>query len=163
MYVNDYTGKYKTLTESETSDLRAQYNCPNCVEIFFVEKFSPSSMYGGGACWGTGTSGAKIITTDEQVECGVDKTHLAHEVGHALGLKHPGGGTSSYAAGSYGTLMCGSGWERDNPKRNSRDNGNNVVNPLVTTYYGALNFLPRPDCTDDSDCGSCTLVEEPCV
>lgn len=161
--VNDYTGKYQSLLESEMTDLHAEYSANDCVEIFFVEEFSPSSTYGGGACWGSGTAGAKIISSDEQVACGVDRTHLAHEVGHALGLMHPGGATAALSAGSRGTLMCPSGWQRDNPSRNSRDNGNNVVNPLVINTWAWSSWFPFPDCSGDPSCGECVLVDEPCV
>ena len=153
--VDDTTGKYQSLTEAEMSDLRSEVSVDDCVEVFFVKKFNPSSTYGGGACWGSGTANAKIISSDEQVACGVDQTHLAHELGHALGLMHPGTGHSTFADGSTGTLLCGSGWQRDNPRRNSRDNGNNVVNPLLTTYFYRYD-IDTHDCTDSADCGSCS-------
>lgn len=153
----DNAGKYKAVTEAEMGDFKREVSDDDdCVEIFFAPKFSPSSTYGGGACWGSGTAGAQIVTSDEQVACGVDKTHLAHEVGHALGIMHPGTGHATYADGSTGTLLCGSGWERDNPRRNSRDNGDNVVNPLLTCYMDTINWFNGPDCTSSADCGSCS-------
>lgn len=149
--IDDTTGKYQSLTEAEMSSLRSEVNEDDCIEVFFVRKFNPSSTYGGGACWSSGTANAKIISSDEQVACGVDKTHLAHELAHAMGLMHPGSGGNE---GDTGTLACPSGWQRDNPRRNSRDNGNKVVNPLLLNYWGAWTFS-NPDCNDSASCGTC--------
>ncbi len=41
------------------TDLRNEVSEDDCVEVFFVKKFSPSSTYGGGACWSSGTANAK--------------------------------------------------------------------------------------------------------
>lgn len=149
--INDSTGKYQSLREDEMSSLRSEYSADDCIEIFFVKKFEPSETYGGGACWSSGTASAKIISSDEQVACGVDKTHIAHEIGHALGLMHPGSGGIE---GSTGTLMCPSGWQRDNPRRQSRDNGSNIVNPLLVNTWGIYTFS-LPECTNNGDCGTC--------
>lgn len=164
----DYTGKYKSITSgAEETDLKNLVDDDDCIEIFFVESFTPEDLHGGGACWSGGQAHSKIITSDENADCGVDLTHLAHELGHVLNLKHPGGATSTRPAGTAGTLMCGSGWERDNPKRQSQENGDNAANPLLTSYLAYTPFFisSSPDCVDSSDCGTCSehLLNEPCV
>jgi len=155
--VHDNAGKWASVTTgSEMNDLRSEVTDDDCIEIFFVNEFSPSSTYGGGATWFSGTASAQIISSDEQVSCGVDITHLAHEVGHAIGLKHPGstGTAPGDIAGSSGTLLCPSGWERDNPRRQSWENGNNAYNPLFVNYHGFY-FGPGPECIGNADCGTC--------
>eukprot|EP01061_Rhynchopus_euleeides_P020256 TRINITY_DN32_c0_g1_i6.p1 TRINITY_DN32_c0_g1~~TRINITY_DN32_c0_g1_i6.p1 ORF type:complete len:437 (+),score=162.41 TRINITY_DN32_c0_g1_i6:67-1377(+) len=149
---------YSTLTESEASALRAEVDDDDCVEIFFVDQFSPVDQWGGGATWSGGTASTKIITTDGNADGGIDLTHLAHEVGHAITLKHPGSGFPTAASphrvdASTGTLMCGSGYLNDNPKVNSQWNKDNVQNPLFK--FSLKLWSVGPDCQNDADCGSC--------
>ena len=115
-------------------------------------------MDGGGVTSSGGTESAKVISSDENADFGVDLTHLAHEFGHVLTLKHPGQGFPTAALphrvdGSSNTLMCPSGFNNDNPQRNSQWNKDNVANPLLT--FALKPWTVGPDCTDDSDCGSC--------
>ena len=97
-------------TSTEQQDLLDEVDESDCIEVYFIDEFDPVSWGGGGATWGSGTATAKIITSDANAEGGVDFTHLAHELGHVMGLPHPGGGTSS-----TNTLMCPSGFMNDNP------------------------------------------------
>ncbi len=144
-------------SDSKEDDLRSRVNSADCVEVFFVESFSPESKYGGGATWGSGSAEAKIISSDGNAN-GIDFTHLAHELGHAIGLVHPGTGAPNalrpnVTDGSTGTLMCGSGWQNDNPPVNSQENADNVSNPLITFSYRLIR--QSADCEDSADCGAC--------
>ncbi|HKR00779.1 MAG TPA: hypothetical protein VJT09_08900 [Pyrinomonadaceae bacterium] len=137
---------------AEEDQIRASVNVADCIEVFFVENFSPESLHGGGATWSSGTASAKIISSDGNATFGVDLTHLAHELGHVISMGHPGSPNGLFDS-SRNTLMCPSGWHNDNPKRNSLDNKNHVSNPLFT--FALKVKTPGPDCTNNGDCGSC--------
>ncbi|MGE0681920.1 MAG: hypothetical protein AB7P69_13605, partial [Candidatus Binatia bacterium] len=64
----------------------------NCVEVFFIESWTNPELFGGGATFSSGTASAKILTSDQN-DNGIDFNHLAHELGHVLGLGHPGNTT----------------------------------------------------------------------
>lgn len=149
---------YSTLTSGEMTALRNEVNEDDCIEVFFVDRFDPQDMDGGGNTVSGGTESAKVISSDENADFGVDLTHLAHEFGHVLTLKHPGQGFPTAASphrvdGSTGTLMCPSGFNNDNPQRNSQWNKDNAANPLLT--FALKPWTVGPDCQDDSDCGAC--------
>lgn len=155
---NVFNVNYSTLTSGEAAALRATVDDDDCVEIFFVDRFSPNAMWGGGATWGGGTASTKIISSDENADHGIDATHLAHEIGHAITLKHPGEGFPNASAphrvdGSTGTLMCPSGFMNDNPQVNSQWNKDSVQNPLFTFAIKVTG--PNVDCQNDADCGAC--------
>ena len=139
---------------TEEEDLLAEVDDDDCIEIYFVHDFDPEDAHGGGAAWGGGTAGSKIITSDANERNGVDFTHLAHELGHVLGLHHPWiASDANMTTANTGTLMCGSGFNNDNPTINSQENKENVSNPLLKFV-----LKPRtvgPDCQDNADCGAC--------
>lgn len=141
--------QYMVLSANEAASLRNEVSDSECVEVFFVDDLDPESMWGGGATWGLGTAGTKIITSDGNARGGIDLTHLAHELGHSMGLPHPTGAPGV----STNTLMCPSGWMNDNPKINSQENKDNIVNPLFT--FAIKLITPGPDCQNSADCGSC--------
>src|SRR5262245_15902312 len=146
-----WNNAYMAFSQSEAAALLAEVDVDDCVEVFFVETFTPSVFWGGGATFSSGTASAKIISTDQNVTNGVDLTHLAHELGHALALMHPGTGTAT--DGSTGTLMCPSGFNNDNPKVNSQQNKDRVSNPLLT--FALKIVTAGPDCNNSADCGAC--------
>lgn len=137
---------------AEETDIRASVSVDDCIEIFFVENFTPESLHGGGATWSSGTANAKIITSDGNAVGGIDFTHLAHELGHVIYMGHPGNPFGMFDP-STNTLMCPSGWRRDNPTRNSQANKDHVANPLFTFVFKLR--TPGPDCTASADCGAC--------
>lgn len=153
-----FNASYSTLTLSEMPSLRSEVNDDDCVEVFFVDRFDPQAMHGGGNTISGGTASAKVISSDENADFGVDLTHLAHEYGHVLTLKHPGSGFPNATSpnridASSGTLMCPSGFNNDNPQANSQWNKDSVSNPLLTFSFKLRG--PGPDCQNDADCGAC--------
>jgi hypothetical protein len=154
-FINLFKPKYYTLAQDEASSLRSEVNVDDCVEVFFVHSLSPHDMWGGGATWGLGTAGSKVISSDGNARNGVDFTHLAHEIGHVLGLCHPGDGDcTENEQSSTGTLMCPSGWNNDNPPINSGQNEDNAHNPLLTFSFKRI--TAGPDCEDSAACGACS-------
>ena len=157
-WITIWDASYNTLTDGEMSSLRAEVDEDDCIETFFVDRFDPQTMDGGGNTVSGGTESAKVVSSDENADFGVDLTHLAHEFGHVLTLKHPGQGFPTAAVphrvdGSSNTLMCASGFNNDNPKRNSQWNKENVANPLLT--YALKQWTAGVDCNNDADCGNC--------
>lgn len=148
---------YWVVDSGDANGLRATVEDDDCVEVFFPYDLDPPSMWGGGATWGSGTASAQIISSDGNARGGVDFTHLAHELGHVLGLRHPGDpATASAVAASTGTLMCPSGYLNDNPQSNSQENKDLLSNPLLT--FAIKRVGPGPDCLDSADCGACSPI-----
>ncbi len=157
MFINNGSLKVASAGAEETA-IRAAVQTDDCVEVFFVENFSPVSLHGGGATWASGTASAQVITSDGNAVGGIDLTHLAHELGHVLALHHPGVGAPNASwpdltDGNSGTLMCPSGWMNDNPKKNSQGNKTHTANPLLTFSLKVKG--PGPDCLGNADCGAC--------
>lgn len=152
-WITVWKSQYSVLTSTEADTLRPEVNVDDCVEVFFVDRFSPNAMWGGGATWSGGTASAKVISSDENADHGIDLTHLAHELGHAVDLGHPGANFPGLTEPSTGTLMCPSGFMNDNPQVNSQWNKDHVDNPLFTFAIKLVSV--GPDCLDSPDCGAC--------
>jgi hypothetical protein len=146
-----WSPSYMAFSQAESADLRDEVSVDDCVEVFFVDTFTPSVFWGGGATYSSGLASAKVISTDQNAAGGVDLTHLAHELGHVLSLMHPGSGSVKDA--STGTLLCPSGFNNDNPKINSEENKNLVSNPLLV--FAIKIRTAGPDCVDSASCGAC--------
>ncbi len=141
---------YKVLSSrTEVINLKDEVNTDDAIEIFVVTRFDPI-RWGGGATFDSGTANAKIVTCDEQLSVtdptgqylgAVNINHLAHELGHVLGLSHPGSGNPrSLIAGTPNTVMNVSGFYADNPSQQSQDNCDNADNPL---FYSRITELSR--------------------
>ncbi len=143
--------QYGTFSMDELTGLLATVDEDDCIEVFFVNEFDPQTLWGGGGTVSSGQASAKIVSSDENADFGVDFTHLAHELGHVMSLMHPGSGTAT--DGSTNTLMCPSGFNNDNPQRNSQWNEDTVDNPLFQISFAITG--PAPDCQNDADCGAC--------
>lgn len=164
IYINN--NAYRVLnSETEAANLRAEVNVADAVEVFVVERWDPY-YDGGGACWSSGTASAKIVTCDQQLavpcpmpaglwgcsvaaggSCGdVNYYHLAHELGHALNLLHPGDYRTGMVAGSSGSIMDPSGFCRDNPDVQSARNCRSASSPLL--YSGRATCTGSPDIMD---------------
>lgn len=160
---------YKVLeTKAEATNLRAEVNVADAVEVFVVDRMSFACDWGGGACFSPGTASAKIVTCDQQLAVpapcpcpgfcpatcppcppcqtgAVNYYHLAHELGHALNLDHPGQ-PYGLAAVTAGSNMEPSGFCCDNPNKQSAKNCRNASNPLL--YWGTAFCSGKPDIMD---------------
>ena len=149
-----FTPQFFVLAEVEEPSLLAQVEDDDCIEVFFIQDFDPEDAHGGGVTFGAGKASSQIISSDANAKYGIDFTHLGHELGHVLGLRHPGTSpTASAVPGSSGTLICPSGFKNDNPHFNSQENADLLSNPLLTYTLKAI--TPGPDCLDSPDCGPC--------
>ena len=127
-YINN--DAYRVLTAAEAYNLLNEVDEDDAIEVFVVERWDPVDQYGGGATWSSGTANSKIVTCDNQLP--LNQNHLAHELGHVLGLDHPGGG-DTLTPGCTGSIMEPSGFYADNPSEQCRKNCLNASNPLLCT------------------------------
>lgn len=148
-----YSPTLFNFSTSEAYDVMDTVDDDDCVEVFFVEGDNGMhNNWGGGASFWGGESYTKIISSDGNVDAGVDFVHLAHELGHSMDLPHPTAGNSA----STNTLMCPSGYANDNPDRNSQENEDSLSNPLFT--FAIKIVTAGPDCTNSADCGACPPI-----
>ncbi len=130
----------ETAAEALLREVDQRFNQAGIVDyigMVFVENFDPDCLNGGGWTIRSGTTEARIITSDGNVDQ-YDLTHLAHELGHALGLVHPGETDPVLRTATAGTLMEPSGWGAQNPYLNSLENAGNVRNSAFQIIQRAL-------------------------
>ena len=129
IYINN--SDYRVLEKSEEKSLIAEYNDPDAIEVFFVEVSDPVGLYGGGKCLSAGTANAQIIAYDTNLP--INLYNLAHEIGHAFGLKHPRRLIRNNSTAN--SLMEPSGFCADNPALMSDENCDNISNPLIYHFF----------------------------
>jgi hypothetical protein len=79
-------------TSSDIAAIRASFDDPNpnVIEVFFVQNSLPAQ--GGGTAGGIGAASCKPVIAEPNAG---NPVLVAHELGHVLGLLHPGTGSNS--------------------------------------------------------------------
>jgi len=95
---NYVTNQVKSLLEKRKD--------PDCIEIFFVDRFAPRKAWAFATRLGKSTS--QIVINDSKCVADDRDTVLAHEIGHSIGLKHAPSGS--------GNLMEKAGRDNDDIK-----------------------------------------------
>ncbi|MGI9604226.1 MAG: hypothetical protein ACR2QE_20275 [Acidimicrobiales bacterium] len=135
---------YRVSTMTEATAFKDEVTVADAVEVFVVERLEPEETWGGGATFGSGTAAAKVVTGDNQLP--LNRNHLAHELGHVLGLIHPGDQRAGVVAGCAGSVMEPSGFFADNPDLQCEANCHNASNPLLCTLpHDRCLSVDRPD------------------
>ncbi len=113
-------------TSDSLSTIRATFTDadPDVIEVYFVDNLIPAQ--GGGHAGGIGLASCKVVMAEPNSG---NPVLLAHELGHVLGLRHPGGSNSD-----AGTVMAPTGGA-NNPGTDTTTHFmcTNIANPVLET------------------------------
>jgi len=140
-YIDDATFKAVSSISDVTDLLGHVTDVSDAVEIVVTSSLGGlEAEWGGGATFDSGTASARIVTCDDQLQVfesgksrgAINYNHLAHELGHVMGLNHPGtASVPPMVTATADTVMEPSGFYADNPHAQSQDNCANANNPLM--------------------------------
>ena len=118
-------------TSSNINNIRASYTSPNAnaIEVFFVDNNLPAQ--GGGVANACNSILGNIVMSDNNAG---NPQLLAHELGHILGLGHPGATFAGCTEPDDNTVMTPSGSPAvPNSTNNTHWNCINIANPALST------------------------------
>jgi hypothetical protein len=122
--LDDQKDKFKVCDEVEAGELSG-LSTHSHIQVFIVDTLAISSN--GGACGDAGVGAAYIILEGGMLQ-GNDFL-LAHELGHALGLGHPGTGPTNVSIpGDFGSIAQAS---TPNSSKNTLNNCQVFTSPAV--------------------------------
>ncbi|GGG40034.1 hypothetical protein GCM10011344_46120 [Dokdonia pacifica] len=118
-------------TSSNITNIRASYASPNAnaIEVFFVDNNLPS--IGGGVANACNSILGNVVMSDNNAG---NPQLLSHELGHILGLGHPGATFTGCTEPDDNTVMTPSNSPNNpNSTNNTHWNCINVANPALST------------------------------
>lgn len=129
---------------TEERELLSKHDASDCIEVFFVSRFTPRHSRGGGFCVGGGTKSTKIVVTDDVVDnCTPKAVQLfTHEVGHAMNLKHTDSDDTVMTPTGKGPPNCPGAKPNANVRKKQMDD---LKNPLLKEK------TPKEECCQQPD------------
>jgi hypothetical protein len=139
-----YPRLFSVLDPLEEDQVRVYYGNWRHLEIYLIEQFSGGGG-GGGKAYNCGQAAAYIVLEADAAD--TNPYVLAHELGHVLGLGHPGEPGLTYL-GSLGSIMVPA---RPNPNINTLSNcqiftagaQQQPLNPIVASTAAPDCFRPN--------------------
>lgn len=153
--------------DSVTRDAVEVYVCRKWLGNAFADgdNLGPAlQAYGGAITNQGGYAFTYVVVTDESEDNGINLHTVAHELGHVVGFSHPQSSLPNEA--DRGTVMCPTGWLKDNPTQVSKRMATMLGNPLLRPELVPIALFPIPPllCDGGTDCPACPCsVGETCV